>query len=273
MVQNAFTLKGRTIAITRSYNQAEEICKMIKDRGGKPYLIPTIEIKMPTDLSPIKNFIYDLKGGKIDYIIFMSVNGIKHLIKIAEMLGLKDELINYSEKTVIMAVGPKTAKELKNYQIHVDLIPEKYSSEGIIESLRQLDINGKSIFIPRTKGATPTLKKGLKEMGAKVHEIYVYETILPKDSNIKDRFLQDLICDNIHAIIFGSSLCVKNLFLMLMEKISMEKLRDLFNSKLTIVAIGPTTAETLKEMGLKVDIIPDKHLFEEAIIALAHYWK
>ncbi|MEM3437450.1 MAG: uroporphyrinogen-III synthase [Nitrososphaerales archaeon] len=272
MVQNAFTLKGRTIAITRPRNQAEEVCKMIEDRGGKPYLIPTIEIKMPTDLLPIKNFINDLTKGRIDYVIFMSVNGIKHLINIAEMLGLKDELIKYLTKTVIIAVGPKTAKELENHQIHVNLIPEKYSSEGIIERLQQLDICGKSICIPRTKGATPTLEKSLREMGAKVQEIYVYEVVIPIDSNIKEQFLQDLIYGKIHAIIFSSSSCVKNFFLMFMEKISMEKLRDLLNSKLTIVAIGPTTAKTLIGMGLKVDVMPNKHVFEEALIALACYW-
>lgn len=273
MVQNTLTLKGRTIAITRPKNQAEEVCRMIEDKGGKPYLIPTIEIKRPRDLSPIKNFIYDLMRRRVDYVIFMSTNGVRHLIKIAEMLGLKDELIKHLAKTAIIAVGPKTAQELKNHQIHVDLVPEKYSSEGIIESLQKLDIYGKSIYIPRTRGAASALEKSLREMGAKVQEIYVYETSLPIDLNTNERFLQDLICEKIHAIIFGSSLCVKNLFQMLMEKISMEKLRDLMNSKLTIVAIGPATAKTLSEMGLKVDVMPDKHTFEEALITLAFHWK
>ena len=38
------------------------------------------------------------------------------------------------------------------------------------------------------------------------------------------------------------------------------------------MAIGPTTAKTLIDMGLKVDVIPEKHLFEEALDALAAYW-
>jgi uroporphyrinogen-III synthase len=59
---------------------------------------------------------------------------------------------------------------------------------------------------------------------------------------------------------------------MLTEQVSLEKLRDIMNSKLTIVAIGPATAETLSEMGVKVDVMPEKHLFEEALNALALYW-
>lgn len=272
MVQDAFTLKGRTIAITRPRDRAEEACKMIEEKGGKPYFIPTIEIKGTSDLSPIKSFINDLMKGEIDYVIFMSVNGVKYLFNAAESLGLRDKLIEHLTKAVIIAVGPKTAQELKTHQINVDLVPAKYSSEGIIKSLQQLDIFGKSIYIPRTKGATPTLEKSLRKMGAKVQEVYVYESLLPIDPNIKERFFQDLISGKIHAIIFSSSLCVKNLFQILMEKISMEKLRDIMNGRLTIVAIGPVTAKTLCEMGVKVDIMPDKHLFEEALIALARYW-
>ena len=59
---------------------------------------------------------------------------------------------------------------------------------------------------------------------------------------------------------------------MLSDQISPEKLRDLMNSKLTVVAIGPVTAGALVEMGVKVDVMPDKHLVEEALAALARYW-
>ena len=38
------------------------------------------------------------------------------------------------------------------------------------------------------------------------------------------------------------------------------------------MAISLTTAETLAEMGLKVDVMPEKHLFEEALSALGRYW-
>lgn len=272
MVQDVFTLKGRTIAIIRPRDQAEETGKMIEKKGGKPYFIPTIEIKGPSDLSSIKKFIDDLMRGEIDYVIFMSINGVRYLLSAAESLGLRDQLKEYLGKTVTIAVGPRTAQELNTHKIHVNLVPTKYSSEGIIQSLQQLDISGKSICIPRTSGATPILAKRLGEMGGKVQEIYVYESLLPIDQNLKRRFFQDLMAGKIHAIIFSSSLGVKNLFQMLMEQISMEKLRDTMNSRLTIVAIGPATAKTSLEMGLKVDIMPDKHLFEEALIALARYW-
>jgi uroporphyrinogen-III synthase len=273
MVQEAFTLKGRTVAVTRPRDQAEEAGKMIEKRGGKPYFIPTIEIKAPSDLSVIKKFIDALMRSEVDYVIFMSVNGVRYLLSAAESLGLKNQLKECLARTATVAVGSKTAQELKNHQIHVDLVPARYSSEGIIQSLQQRGVSGKSICIPRTSEAPPALARRLREIGAKVQEVYVYESRLPTDQNLKERFLQDLIGGKIHAIVFSSSLGVKNLFQMLTEQVSLEKLRDIMNSKLTIVAIGPATAETLLEMGLRVDVMPEKHLFEEALSALAHYWR
>jgi uroporphyrinogen-III synthase len=272
MVQNAFTLKGRTIAITRPRKQAEETCRLIREYGGKPYSIPTIELKGTSDLSSTRRFITELGKGKVDYVIFMSPNGIRYLLSSAESLGMKAQLKAYLEKAITVAVGPKTAQELETHNIHVSLVPAEYSSEGIIQTFQQLDIGGKSIYIPRTSGATPSLANKLREMGGKVQEIYVYESLLPIDKEVTMKFFQDLVAGKIHAIIFSSSLGVKNFFQILRELNSREKLLDLMNSKLTIIAIGPVTAETLLKTGLKVDVMPDKYLFEEAIIALARYW-
>jgi uroporphyrinogen-III synthase len=59
---------------------------------------------------------------------------------------------------------------------------------------------------------------------------------------------------------------------MLAEKAPMEKLREILVEKVTVVAIGPTTAEALKELNIKVDVVPKDYLFEEALSALAAYW-
>lgn len=272
MVQNAFTLKGRTVAITRSCDQAEETGKLIKHYGGEPYFIPSIEIKASSDLSSVERFMSELVNEQIDYVVFMSVNGIRYLLCSAENLGLKNKLKDSLETTLTMAVGPKTAQELRNYNINVNLVPAEYSSEGIIDCLKQHGVSGKSIYIPRTRGATPDLANRLKAMGGKVQEVYIYESMLPDDQDLKNRFLQDLIDGKVDAIIFGSSLSARNLFQMLKELISKEKLQNIMNSRLTVVAIGPVTAETLCDLGLRVDVMPEKYTFEEALLKLAQYW-
>ena len=272
MVQKTSGLEGKTVAITRPAAQAKEAGKVIEAKGGVPYYIPAIEIKGLTNFVPIKKFITELLEGQVDYVILMSTNGVKHLFSAAESLTETAQLRDGLAKAFVIGVGPRTAQALAEYQVHVDLVPQKYSSEGLVECLQSKVICGKKIRIPRTSSAAPTLAEKLREMGADVQEIYVYESALPVDEKLKAKFYQDLTSGKIDAIVFGSGLSAKNIFKMLSEKAQMETIRSIVNSKVTTVAIGPTTANALKEMGVKVNVVPADYLFENALEELAKYW-
>ncbi|XHH09244.1 MAG: uroporphyrinogen-III synthase [Candidatus Bathyarchaeia archaeon] len=272
MVQTAPSLKGKTIALTRPVGQAEEAGKLIEAKGGIPYYIPAIEIKPLSNPEPVKHFITELQACQVDYVILMSTNGVKYLFAVAESLCQVAALRCGLARSFVIGVGPRTAQELEAYGVHVDLVPEKYSSEGLLEVLKPRDIKGKVIRIPRTTSATPTLTDQLTELGADVQEIHVYESGLPVDEALKTKFYQDLKDGRIDAILFGSGLSAKNIFKMLTEKASMEQLRKLLAEKVTVVAIGPTTAQALEELAVKVDVVPKDYLFEEALSALAGHW-
>ena len=271
MVQKT-PLKGRVVAITRPAGQAEEAGALIAAKGGVPYYIPAIEIKGLSNPEPMKKFIAELQEGTVDYIVLMSTNGVKYLFSAAEELKETSQLHAGLAKSCVIAVGPKTAEALKEYGIRVDMVPQKYSSDGLLEALADTDLAGKKIRIPRTSNAAPTLTNTLRQMGADVEEIYVYESGLPVDEGLKTKFYNDLISGRINAVLFGSGLSAKNIFKMLTEKASMEKLRQVLAEKVTTVAIGPTTAQALKELAINVDVIPEDYLFDSALDALAHYW-
>jgi uroporphyrinogen-III synthase len=272
MVQKTPSLKGKTVAITRPAGQAEEAGELIKTKGGIPYYIPAIEIKGLSNPKPVKKFIAELCAEHVDYVILMSTNGVKYLFTAAQELKQTRQLNEGLAKSFVIAVGPKTAEAMKEYHVRVDLVPQKYSSEGLLEVLKEKDVKGKKIRIPRTSNATPTLTDTLKAMGADVEEIYVYESGLPVDEKVKIKFYGDLTSGRIDAIVFGSGLSAKNIFNMLTEKASMDELRTIIKDKVTTVAIGPTTAQALKEMNVKVDVVPENYLFENALDALARYW-
>jgi uroporphyrinogen-III synthase len=272
MVQKTPILSGKTIAITRPAGQTEEAGVLIKQMGGVPYYIPAIEIKPLCNIDAFKKFIWELCKGHVDYVVLMSTNGVKYLFSAAGNYNLTRLLHEGLCNTFVIAVGPKTAEALNEYNVRVDMVPQQYSSEGLLKALEGTDLRGKKIRIPRTSNATPTLTDTLKKMGADVEEIYVYESGLPADENLKSKFYEDLTNGNIDAIVFGSGLSAKNIFKMLTEKATMEKLRKIIQDKVTTVAIGPTTAQALKEMDVKVDVVPEDYLFEKALSALAQYW-
>jgi uroporphyrinogen-III synthase len=202
----------------------------------------------------------------------MSVNGVQHLLVIAKSMGITDEVKRNFRNTVVVAVGPKTAKELETNGIHVDLVPEKYTSEGILQCLQQRHVEGKTIFIPRTSEAPPELGEKLRTMGNRVEEIHVYHSELPTDDVLAEKFVKDLAEGKTDAILFTSSLGVRNFFEMLKHVISEEKLKHLIEKNIVTVAIGPTTAKTLAEAGVKVDVMPQEHTLDGALDALAHHW-
>jgi uroporphyrinogen-III synthase len=273
MVQENQTLKGKTIAVTRPREQAKETVRAIEERGGKPYLFPTIEIRGQRDMSAAKAFFTALSSGMVDYVVLMSVNGVQHLLEAAERLGVKDEVKTNLKDTMKIAVGPKTAQEMEKNGISVDLIPEKYTSEGILQCLQQQHAKGKTIYIPRTSEAPPELAEKLRAMGNEVKEVYVYKSQIPSNrGRLAQKFVKNLSNDGIDAIIFTSSLGVKNFFMMLKQVISERKLKSLIEEKIIVVAIGPTTSKALAENGIKVDVMPENHTFNEALDALGSYW-
>lgn len=271
MVQNKFPLKGKTIALTRPSDQTEETGNLIKTYQATPYFIPSIEINPTCDPDAVKRFVSELQSRQVDYVLFMSVNGVRYLFSCCEPLGIFSELKSCLNQVVVVAVGPKTANALQKHGIAVDLVPEQYSTEGLIPRLKEQGVSGKSVWIPRTSGASPVLAKGLVSLGADVHELYVYESQLPSYSDLHTQFLESLRQRKIDAIIFGSSLSAKNLFKMLRGLVSEKELKELLNA-LTVVAIGPITAKTLHKLGLHVDVVPKKYLFEDALDALANFF-
>jgi len=271
MVQTT-PLRGRVVAITRPTGQTEEAGTLIRAKGGIPYYIPAIEIKPLSNPEALKKFIAKLQEGTVDFTILMSTNGVKYLFSSAEDQNLTIPLREGLAKTCVIAVGPKTAEFMKENEIRVDMVPQKYSSEGLLEILKEKDLKGKTIRIPRTSSASPTLTDTLRQMGADVDEIHVYESGLPADEALKAKFYEDLDAGRISALLFGSGLSAKNIFKMLTEKASMEHLRRVLAEKVAVVAIGPTTAQALRELQVKVDVIPGDYLFDKALDALAEHW-
>lgn len=272
MVQEAPDLNGRTIVITRPPSQAEETGRLIRRMGGRPYYLPTIKLRPLRALTKIRNFINALEDGNVDYVVFMSVNGVKYFHDMTRKLGVAEKVKGALGKVVVAAVGPKTAKALEERGYSVGLVPGEFSSEGIVKALKSMGVNGKTVYVLRAKGASPMLRDNLRESGAVVKEIYIYEVLKPRGRRLEEKFLKDLYAGKIDAIIFSSSQSVKNFFRMFESKLSKEELLSLIKDSVAIVAIGPFTAKALMDEGLEADVTPSQYTFEGALLALASFW-
>lgn len=264
------SLKGRVVAITRPEKQARVLAELVSRSGGKPYVAPTVEIKPPRNRRPIKEFVNKVLSRQIDFVIFMSANGVTRLIKSLENSELKNKFLRELSRVTVVAVGPKTGRELKNRGIEANLVPPKYSSKGIVESLKKIGLRGKNVAIPRSNKAGAYLRRELEKMDANILEVPVYQSVPPSDESKVLDLIYDLLAGEIDAITFTSSSTAQNLFKIASKHTLTEKLRNGLK-KTIVVVIGPTTQRTLEELGLRVDVMPREYTIEGMMKALVSY--
>ena len=165
----------------------------------------------------------------------------------------------------VCAIGPATAKALKEKGVSVDYIPKEYIAEAILEGFEKMAIQGSRILLARAKIARDILPTGLRKMGAETEVVETYRTVKPKGGARKLRQL--LTEGKIDVITFTSSSTV-NHFAKLLKK---ENLKTCLKG-IAIGCIGPITARTAKAWGIKVQIQPKEYTIPALTQAIAEYF-
>ena len=251
-------------------NQANQLVDLIRKFDGIPYVAPTIELKPYQNKKKILKILNRIFKKQIDYLIFKSVNAVSFFMLCLHSLQQKGNFLKKLNKANIIAIGPKTNAELKNNGINASLIPNKYNSEGIIESLKEKNLMGKIVVIPQPKKIRNSLAKKLRDFGAKVFTIAVYEITLPKDCFKILTLIRDIINGKINIITFTSSYSAINLVRVARKHKLDITLRKALNERM-IAVIGPITQKTLENLGIKSIIIPKEYTIEAMIKSLIKF--
>jgi len=236
-------LFGKRILVTRAWEQTGETSGLLKDLGAEVVAIPTIEFAPPTSLKALDRAIDRL--FVYDWAIFTSANAVHFFM---DRFAKKGKDMSDLAGIKLCAIGPKTARTLSNYELRVDVVPQEYIAEAVVEAMGRKKLRGKRILLPRSKKAREVIPKELRSQGARVDVVGVYRTMAPKKGG--DRIRRLLQEKKIHAITFTSSSTVKNFVGMVGRK----KLHSLIKG-VVLASIGPVTAETMRECGLAPHII------------------
>ena len=253
-------LFGKTVVVTRARAQASELVRRLSDLGAACLECPTIKVVRPEDWSPLDAAIDNI--GTYDWLVFTSVNGVSFFF---ERLYEKEKDVRALKDVSTAAIGPATAKRLRDFGLKSDIVPETYQAESIVEAFKQEPMNGKRVLLPRAKEARPVLPVQLRKMGAIVDEIAAYQTEQTREN--VDVLIKRLEEDSIDLLTFTSSSTVKN-FKALLPPERFESLTE----GVSVASIGPITTETARELGFKVDIMARDYTIDglcEAI--LKHY--
>ena len=271
MVRNKKPLSGKKILILRPRKQSKEIADQIRLYGGKPLLLPMIKIRTLFDENEFNEFLAKLSNGEVDYVVFMSVNGVKSLLLNAERFSKISTLVKTLKKSIIVAVGERTAQYLEHINISTAIVPKEFSSQGVAREFLARNIRGKSIYVLRTTSSNDYLKEQFQKSGALLHEYYVYQTeAMPRNSSTLQNVTKQLLERKIWAVAFTSPSTVRN-FLILIGNLSDGPQLISSLNQIVVAAIGLTTLHELQRGGISVTVVPTKHTSLELVLSLVMY--
>ena len=253
-------LFGKTIVVTRAREQASDFRLLLENKGAHCFEFPTIEVVPPTSWGPLDKAIEKL--AQYDWVLFTSVNGVRFFFQRLEERGADVRALHGIR---IGAIGPKTAASLAERGLRLDLVPPEYRAEAVIEAMGGEEVRGKKFLLPRASKAREILPEKLEEMGGQVDVVPVYETILPAE---RSEEIQGLLKKGeISCVTFTSSSTVENFAAMFPD----EDLPALV-AKAAIACIGPITADTARDHGLEVDIMPAEYTVEALAAKIVDYF-
>jgi uroporphyrinogen III methyltransferase / synthase len=244
-------LFGRRIVVTRDRRQSSMLAEPLEALGAEILFVPVIEIANPAESRPLDQAIQNL--ASYDWLIFTSVNGVRHFV---EALDRSNRDLR-SLKAKLCAIGSSTRAALEELHLRVDVTPEEYVAESLLEALAGEDLKGKRILLPRAAVARDLVPITLRERGAVVDVVEAYRTIIPADAAGRAK---EALTHTPDWITFTSSSTVTNL-LAVTGKETLAGIK--------VASIGPVTSATAREAGLTVDVEAETHTIEGLVQAIA----
>ncbi|MGB0855992.1 MAG: uroporphyrinogen-III synthase [Nitrosopumilus sp.] len=243
------TLDGKTIAITRSKDDATEFILLAETNKAKPIALPTIELVSKGE-KIVDEFLVSLAKYNPDYSVFMSSKAVKLLFETAKNVGKIQELQLAIANTIVMSVGQKTTTSLEQEGIKVNHQPTTFSSVGIGEEFTKIHAVGKKVIVPRSGASTPFLKELLNKIGIDVLEIHLYDVCAFRDTTQWNTFRELFSQNKVDGIVFTSASSVRGFFEIMSKDYDDQTLLNNL-AKLSVVSIGPFTDIELKKFNIR----------------------
>jgi len=260
MVGSPFALKGRRILVTRARSQSSELVSKIEQLGGAAIEFPVIRMIPVVDQKPLEQAISNIQ--QFHWILFTSTNGVEFFAEKLKQMGLSFSNLNAK----IGAVGPKTAEVIVEWGKKADLVADDYQASGFLKALEGQIASGDSVLLPRGNMAKADLPEGLSARGIHVTEVVVYENVISSERS--EEVMVKLKNEQLDVITFTSSSTVIN-FCKLMKQ---EPIPDLL-ARVKVACIGPVTAATAEEFGIRVDAVAKKYTIDGLIQEICYFYE
>jgi uroporphyrinogen III methyltransferase/synthase len=253
-------LFGWRVLVPRTKDQAGEMSERLRAYGAVPVEVPTIAVEPPRSPAQMDRAIKGLVTGRYGWIVFTSVNAVKAVREKFTELGLDARAF---AGVKVACVGQSTADAVRAFGIVPELVPSgEQSSQGLLADFPPYDDVFDPIdrvLLPRADIATEALAAGLQERGWEIDDVTAYRTVraAPPPAAVREAIKGG----GFDAVCFTSSSTVRNLV----------GIAGKPHAKTVVAVIGPATAASAQEFGLRVDVQPETAAVAQLVDALAEF--
>jgi uroporphyrinogen III methyltransferase/synthase len=253
-------LYGWQVLVPRTKDQSASTITRLEHHGARAEVVPTISVEPPRTPQQLERAVKGMVTGRYEWVGFTSANAVRAIREKFDEFGLDARSFAGLK---VAAVGGVTAEALRQWGINPDLVPSgEQSAQGLLADWPAFDPDLDPIdrvFLPRADIATDTLVAGLQEMGWEVDDVTAYRTVraAPPPAPVRDAIKNG----SFDAVLFTSSSTVRNLV----------GIAGKPHPGTVIACIGPATAKTAEEHGLRVDVLAPEPSAEALVDALADH--
>ena len=242
-------LHGRRIVVTRARAQASGLAATLRGLGAEVIELPAIRIEPRIESEAVRGAVGAIHTYAL--VCLTSPNGVRLLFEAMSEQGRDARAL---ANATVAAIGPGTARALRERGIEPDVVPERFVAEALVEALARVPVEGRPVLVARAAEARDLLPEALRGRGAEVDVVTLYETVreAPGEALVEAAREADYLT-------FTSASTVRNLLVALGERLP---------ARARVVSIGPVTSEAARDAGLEVAAEAERHDIEGLVAAL-----
>jgi uroporphyrinogen-III synthase len=247
--------QGLTV-LTLESRRGQEMSRLIQTYGGKPVHAPAMrEVPLSSNPEALK-FGAALFEGKFHAVVFLTGVGARALSKVLEGVHPTEKFFEALRKVSVIARGPKPVAVLREWNVPITIAaPEPNTWREVLQAIddNKLDLRDKHVAVQEYGVSNPELLEGLRQRGAHVTAVPVYQWDLPEDQAPLRAAVNSLIARRIDVALFTTSVQVSHLF-QIAEQVGKKDALKAGLQNVVKASIGPTTSEVLRSYGLSIDL-------------------
>jgi uroporphyrinogen III methyltransferase/synthase len=238
---------GTRVVVTAPPPTAGKLARALRDAGADVIEATVVKIVDPESWDQLDAALARLAGGAYDWIVFTSGNAVRRVLDRLDATEGRVAL----ERAKAAAVGSATAAALNSQGVDVDLVPEEFTGRVLAASLGR---GPGMLLLPRVADGPKAIVSALESAGWTVDDVAAYRN-LPGSGQPGAARVQ---AGDFDVVTFTSGSAVRNFLDLFGEPSALDLAEDSSPAK-TVACIGPSTSDTARSLGVRVDIVPDEH--------------